>query len=243
MLTSLVVSVVLAQTWSLDVPKSELVVKVWKTGAAAGLAHDHVVRAAKFSGRASLAEDAKPESLTLELTVDATALVPDEPDVRKRYAIAGAAVPEGDRAKVKENMLGAEQLDVAKFPTIGFSVSRVFRGADGALQCQGRLTLHGQTREVAFPITVKADAQVVEGDAQCTATERCSTSGGCVPKTGCGADGDCLTGQACNAAGACVQSCQGAGSCGSTAVCLANGTCAANCTSVSDCAISRRFAG
>jgi polyisoprenoid-binding protein YceI len=165
MLTPLVVSVVLAQAWSLDVSKTELVVKVWKTGAAAGMAHDHVVRATKLSGRATLADDAKPESLTLELAVDVASLVPDEPEVRKRYAIAGAAVPDADRAKVKENMLGVDQLDAAKFPTIGFTVTRVVRDERGALLCTGKLTLHGVTKELTFPIAVKV-GETVEGDAQ-----------------------------------------------------------------------------
>ena len=56
--------------WTLDVATTELVVKTWKTGAGASLAHDHVVRAARFSGKGSLDDAGTPESLTLELVVD-----------------------------------------------------------------------------------------------------------------------------------------------------------------------------
>ena len=85
---------VLADGWSLDLAHSELVVKVWKTGAAAGLAHDHVIRASRVTGTASLADAANPRSLSLQLNVDVASLVPDEPETRKRYGVTGPAVPE-----------------------------------------------------------------------------------------------------------------------------------------------------
>ena len=77
-------------------------------------------------------------------------------------------------------------------------------------------------------------------DGDCAASERCSSSGGCVAKTGCGADADCSTGQRCTASGTCAQSCQGPGSCGSTAECLGSGTCAPKCTAASDCAAGQK---
>jgi polyisoprenoid-binding protein YceI len=151
--------------WTLDVAGSELVVKVWKTGAGASLAHDHVVRATKFSGKVTLDEAGKPESLGLELVVEAAALVPDEPDARHKYHLPNTPVPENDRKKIQENLLSDEQLDAAKFPTITFKVSKVSREESGVLQCLGNLTLHGVTKEVLFPITVKAGERQVEGDA------------------------------------------------------------------------------
>lgn len=155
-----------AQPWTLDVEKTELVVKVWKTGAAASLAHDHVIRAGKVTGAVQLDDEARPESLALELVVDVASLVPDEPEVKKRHLVGGPAVPEGDRAKVRENMLGSEQLDAAKFPTIRFVVTQVTRDAQGAWQCAGRLTLHGVTKELKFPITVSASGPRVVGEAK-----------------------------------------------------------------------------
>lgn len=152
-------------SWELDASATELVVKVWKTGAGASLAHDHVVRAAKFSGKASLDEAGAPESLRLELLVEAASLVPDEPETRRRHHLPNTPVPENDRKKVQQNLLGEEQLEAAKFPTIGFVVSKVFRDERGLLQCLGNLTLHGVTKELLFPITVKAGEQQLEGDA------------------------------------------------------------------------------
>lgn len=152
--------------WSLDVPSTELAVKTWKTGAGASLAHDHVARATKFSGKASLNDSGNPESLQLELTVDVAGLIPDEPEARRKYYLPNTPVPEKDRQKVLENMLSDEQLDAAKFPTIGFVVSKVTRDESGALQCAGKLTLHGVTKELRFPIKVKTGDRQVEGDAQ-----------------------------------------------------------------------------
>ncbi|MDP1821647.1 MAG: YceI family protein [Archangium sp.] len=162
---ALVSTVAVAQPWTLDLPATELVVKVWKAGAGAPLAHDHVVRAGKVSGKASLDDAGKPESLALELTVEAASLVPDEPEARRKYHLPNTPVPENDRKKILETLLSDAQLDAAKFPTIGFIVSKVYREESGALQCLGKLTLHGVTKELLFPIKVKAGDQQVEGDA------------------------------------------------------------------------------
>ncbi len=151
--------------WSLDLPATELAVKIWKTGAGASMAHDHVVVASKFSGKASLDDSGKPESLTLELVAEAASLVPDEPEARRKYHLPNTPVPENDRTKVKENMLDEGQLDAAKFPTIGFVVTKVYAEESGALQCLGKLTLHGVTKELLFPIKVKTGARQAEGDA------------------------------------------------------------------------------
>lgn len=152
--------------WSLDVSATELAVKTWKTGVGASLAHDHVLRATKFSGKGSLDDSGAPESLKLELTVEVAGLIPDEPETRRKYFLPNTPVPAKDRQKVLENMLSDEQLDAAKFPTISFVVSKVSIEASGALRCQGKLTLHGVTKEVSFPIKVKTGDRQAEGDAQ-----------------------------------------------------------------------------
>ena len=151
--------------WTLEVSATELVVKVWKTGAGAALAHDHVVRASKFKGTARLDDAGTAESLGLELVVDVLGLVPDEPEQRRRHHLPNTPVPESDRLKVQASLQGEEQLDAAKFPTISFVVSKVFREESGALQCLGKLTLHGVTKELLFPIAVKTVERRVEGDA------------------------------------------------------------------------------
>lgn len=165
-IVSLISFAALAQPmpWALDLGSTELVVKVWKTGAAAGLAHDHVVRASKFSGKAALDDAGKPESLALDLLVDVSSLIPDEPEARRRYHLPNTPVSESDRKKIQATMRGDEVLDAAKFPTIAFQVSKVSRQGSGALQCLGKLTLHGVTKELLLPIKVKSAERQLEGD-------------------------------------------------------------------------------
>jgi polyisoprenoid-binding protein YceI len=159
-------SLALAQprAWTIDRAHSELVVKTRKAGAGAGLAHDHVVRAGKFTGTVGLGKGNAPSSLALDLVVVAAALVADEPGVRARHGLSGT-VPDDDRKKVTASMLGKEQLDAERFPTVRFKVASVSR-VGTALDCAGSLTLHGVTRELRFPMTLKGDARRVEGDAR-----------------------------------------------------------------------------
>jgi polyisoprenoid-binding protein YceI len=42
--------------------------------------------------------------------------------------------------------------DVEKFPTLGFSSTRVVRSGDGELSVEGDLTIHGVTRNVKFAV-------------------------------------------------------------------------------------------
>jgi hypothetical protein len=129
------------------------------------LAHDHVVRASRFSGTATLDDSGKPESLRLSLQVDVAGLVPDEPLVRQRHHLPHTPLSAGDLQQVRAHMLGPAQLDAARFPTITFSSAGLSRDERGALQCRGTLTLHGVARELRFPVTVKPGAGQVEGDA------------------------------------------------------------------------------
>ena len=154
-----------AAPWALDSKGTALAVKTWKTGAGAGLAHDHIVRATKFSGSASLDDAGTAESLKLELVAEVNALTPDEPEDRRAYHLPNTPVPDSDRKKVKDTMIGDEQLDAAKFPTISFTVNKVYREESGVLQCLGKLTLHGVTKELLFPIKVKSTENKVEGEA------------------------------------------------------------------------------
>lgn len=151
--------------WTFDRDHSELVVKVWKTGAAASLAHDHVVRATRFEGAASLDDSGKPESLSLELKVDVDSLVADEPVVRERYHLPNTPLSPADMRTVKENMLSEGQLDAARFPSIGFTLKKVYREDSGALTGLGTLTLHGVSKEISFPITLKSGDRQMEGSA------------------------------------------------------------------------------
>lgn len=159
LLVLLVPAVALAEP--IDAEHSELVVLVWKRGVAAAAGHDHVVRATRFGG--SLEVDAS--HVKVDVTVEATSLVPDEPALRERLRV-GPAVKDSDRKTIEEHLKGPGQLDVAKFGTIHFESTQSKLDERGAGSIKGRLTLHGVTREVECPVVVTRVENRLRGSAR-----------------------------------------------------------------------------
>lgn len=52
----------------------------------------------------------------------------------------------------------------ATFPAGAFKLATVTRAEDGALQAKGSLTLHGVSKELAFPITISRDGSLMAID-------------------------------------------------------------------------------
>ncbi len=154
-----------AEKLTLDAARSELVVKTHAAGIGKGFAHDHVVRATEVAGTAEL-DPSSPESLQASLTVKAASLEVDEPSVRRRHAET-SQLDDKDRQSVKESMLGEKQLDARRFPVITFTSTRA-RREGGQLLLDGKLTLHGQTRELTVPV------KLAQRDGRTTAESRFS---------------------------------------------------------------------
>jgi polyisoprenoid-binding protein YceI len=53
------------------------------------------------------------------------------------------------------DLRGVNFFDVARYPEISFESTRV-EGKNGKLNVSGKLTLHGVTREISFPVTVSS---------------------------------------------------------------------------------------
>ena len=149
------------RTFLIDKRKSSLVLQVFKEGAAAALAHDHVVSAGEIRGMVIL-DAADHASARVDVEVTTKGLVNDDPKVRKRFGL-DPAMPDKDRADVLEHMRADGQLDVAKYPVITFVSTSVVPGEGDKMTLTGKFTLHGVTKEVKLPITVKATGDVVEG--------------------------------------------------------------------------------
>jgi polyisoprenoid-binding protein YceI len=143
-----------AEPYVIDHAKSEIVVRVFRAGLAAFLAHDHVIRAAEWDGTLDVNRD--PPALAADLRVPVDALVVDEPEARARHGLDGV-LSEDDRASVRATMLGPEQLDAARFPEIRFRAAEIDR-AGKDFRLAGELTLHGETKRITLPITVRDDA-------------------------------------------------------------------------------------
>ena len=141
--------------YSVDTGRSEFVVRLFRGGVAAALAHDHVIRAAEFDGGARLdASDLEGSFIWVE--VQAASLKADEPKVRRKYGLA-QRISEKDRARIQATMLSAKQMDVENYPTISFRSTGITKQADAEYLIVGDLTIHGVTKSISFPVTAPAE--------------------------------------------------------------------------------------
>jgi polyisoprenoid-binding protein YceI len=143
-----------AEPYAIDHARSEIAVRVFRAGVAAFLAHDHVIRAADWEGTLDVNRD--PPALAADFRVPVEALVVDEPEARARHGLDGV-LSDDDRASVRATMLGPDQLDAARYPEIRFRAAEIDRAGEG-FRLAGELTLHGQTKRIFLPITVRDDA-------------------------------------------------------------------------------------
>ena len=147
------------QTFAVDVAQSRMTVSVEKSGMFSFAGHEHEVLATAIEG-----------------TVVADTAEVARSSVRLRFASAGLKVsgkgePPEDVPKVQDRMLGAETLDVARFPEIEFH-STLVEGREAPagtwnLRVTGDLTIHGQTQKLTLPVRVQitGDALTASGQA------------------------------------------------------------------------------
>jgi len=136
--------------YSIDNAKSKLQIDVYKEGAFKMFGHDHLIVAKEISGQVQF-DPQNMEDSTVDLKVPANSLMAVDPGESER-----------DRRDVQVTMTGEKVLDVAKFPEIAFTstrVSAVKKNADGwELTLAGKLNLHGVEKPVSFPLRVRAAA-------------------------------------------------------------------------------------
>jgi polyisoprenoid-binding protein YceI len=142
--------------------QSELVVFVFKTGFASALAHDHVVRATRFSGSIS-GEPSDPTTAVVRVTVPAEALAADEPEIRKKHGQA-ATLSDSDRREIQTTMVGETQLHAAKYPDIRFHSVSIEPRTTAEYVLTGDFTLHGTTRRVRIPVTAQLSGGVLRAN-------------------------------------------------------------------------------
>jgi hypothetical protein len=126
-----------AERRQIDAEKSTLTVYVYKSGLFSALADDHIVDAPLANGTI---DDVSPWSVSIDVRAA---------DLRVRDPNLSAS----KRAEVQTRMVGPEVLDVERFQSIAFESTAIQpKGAD-SWTVAGRLTIHGQTRDVAFATT------------------------------------------------------------------------------------------
>jgi polyisoprenoid-binding protein YceI len=155
-----------AAVFRVDGERTRLAVRLYREGPGSLLAHDHVVEATEIGGTLEY-DAARPEASAVVIEVRTASLRVDEPAARRRLGVEGD-LSDGQRADVAKAMRSSDQLDVAQYPTIRFVSTRVQPQGEGRLQIEGRLTIRGVTREVAFPVTVALESGAVRGRATLT---------------------------------------------------------------------------
>jgi polyisoprenoid-binding protein YceI len=123
-----------AQRLAIDSAKSSVVIRVFKSGLFAGLAHDHTIQAPVATGNIDMHE----KSVTLTFNVA---------DIR----VLDPGVSDSDRKDIDATMKGPKVLDGAQFPTISFASSSVKTSGDRN-EVTGTLKLHGASREITVPV-------------------------------------------------------------------------------------------
>ena len=136
------------RTFTVDAEHSRALIDVGKSGAFSFAGHTHEVEAPLTSGVVHLDPDALARS-DVRLEFNAAAM-----------HLTGKGEPPGDVPKVTEAMLGAQVLDVKRYPSITFESTNVTaRGTLPALDLSvaGKLTIRDTTKPVTAPVAVKVD--------------------------------------------------------------------------------------
>ena len=125
-----------AGTKPIDVEQSTLTVHVYKSGLFSVFADNHIIKAPIVRGVIS-----NDPPLGIEISVRSADLRVLDPDLSA-----------DKRAEVQARMISADVLDVTKFPEIAFTSTAVEPAGAGRWNVTGRLTIHGQTRSINFPV-------------------------------------------------------------------------------------------
>lgn len=99
-----------------------------------------------FTGTIAVPEG-KPEQGTVKVEIDTTSI-------------------ESDDAKLTKHLKSEDFFGVEKFPKATFTSTAISPATDGKHTITGNLELHGVTKSISFPATIKTSADGVETDAE-----------------------------------------------------------------------------
>ena len=135
----LVPNILHAQSKAIDVNKSTLKIRVFKSGAFSAFAHDHEIKAPIEEGKIEAGSSA-----SVQLRVDSRKMRVLDPDISA-----------DKRAEIQHTMQGATVLDVEKFPEISYESTAVTSHGEGRWEVHGNLTLHGKKQPVAVEVSLQ----------------------------------------------------------------------------------------
>jgi polyisoprenoid-binding protein YceI len=144
--------------YSIDPQQSKIEIHVGKEGTFKAFGHDHLIEGKQVSGQAQF-DPQKIEQSSVRLRIPT-----------KSITVIDPGESEKDRKEVQATMEGDKVLDVAKFPEITFTSSRVSaakKTSDGwELTLSGKLNLHGVEKPVSFPLHVRANNNELRGQGE-----------------------------------------------------------------------------
>ena len=156
-----------AKIYTVDPAASHVDVLVYRGGPMARLGHNHVMSLQGLSGRVWVNQkDLSRSGFQFKFPVNDVVV----DDRAARLAAGGdfpPDIPDKDKAGTRTNMLRAEVLDGAKYPTIELAATKV-AGALPQPEITAAITLKGVTREVQVPVNVTIDANGVHAKGEFT---------------------------------------------------------------------------
>ena len=132
------------QTQNIEVARSTLTVRAYKSGLLSGFAHDHTI-----AGKIAQGSIRTGDSPAVELEIAAADLKVIDPELAA-----------DKRAEVQQRMLGSDVLDAQRFPRILFHSTSVQPDGNNRWRVQGELTLHGQNQPIAFSVSKSGESYV-----------------------------------------------------------------------------------
>lgn len=138
----------------LDSTKSTLVAITGRAGFFSFLGHDHAIIAERWT--AHVRYDPSDVALSsAEVTVQTDSLVIDSAEARRTAHLGSDGPDPEDVRKLQKQFLGPDVLDAEGYPTIEFKTLSVHASGGNHLALNGRLTLHGITRDLTVPFAVE----------------------------------------------------------------------------------------
>jgi len=142
------------KVYVLDPKSSAIRVNVFRAGASARFGHNHVLSAPEFTGFVYLPEGG-PSGARFDLEFRLDQLEIDNPAYRSNLGKAfSTPIPEDATRGTRENMLGENNLQAARFPRVRIHSLQI-AGEAPKFAARVQVELHGQTREMDVPLTVE----------------------------------------------------------------------------------------
>lgn len=141
-----------ATLYHIDTTRSQLRILVYRGGVLGDLGHNHVIVTSTINGTIYLNDSIDQSGF--ELTIPLKSLNIDPPAAREQEgARFQSKVTNDDRAGTRKNMLGADVLDAARFPTMTIRSIKL-DGPPWQPRITVRITLHGASRDYVVPTAI-----------------------------------------------------------------------------------------